>query len=475
MAKPGKTACARRPILGVWSYPVEIEVTIRSSESPVRFCRTLRISDLILFGIICVTPTAPIPWFGILQKLSHGQASATIALAMFAMLPTAYSYGRMAALYPVAGSAYVYVTRGLNPHLGFLAGWATLLDYFLIPITGVIYCAVTMHRIVPAVPYALWAAFFSLLSTFLNLRGTRTGVRTNQALLAVMTAVIVAVVVLAVRYVLGERGIHGLFSLAPIYDPKAFDLPTIATATSLAALAYIGFDAVTTLAEEVDNPARNMIRATVWICLITGVVSVLLMYLGQLVWPEYQSFRDTDTAFLDVAQRIGGGGLFVALAIVLLLANFGAALTGQAGATRVLYGMGRSGAFPKRPFAHLDAQSLQPSYNVWLVGAISFLGALTLSFERAGELLNFGAFLAFMGVNLAALRAALRQSRSPASGRAFRVTVSLLGFVACLGIWMSLPATAWRVGFAWLAVGLVYQVIRMRGFRVAPLELTGEG
>jgi len=434
-------------------------------EVPVQFRKTLRVQDLVLFGVICVTPTAPIPSFGILQKLSHGQAVTAIAFAMLAMLPTAFSYGSMAARYPATGAAYTYVSRGLHPHLGFLAGWATSLDYFLIPVASVIYCAVTMHRVMPAIPYILWAAFFAALSTFLNLRGIRTGVRANQLLLAVTSVVVVAIIALAVHYVSGAQGPTGLVSLAPFYQPAVFDLRTIATATSFAALTYIGFDAVTTLAEEVENPTRNIARATVLVCLITGLVSVLIVYLGQLVWPSYHEFRDFDTAFLDVSQRIGGGILFTAVAIVLVLATFGSTLTGQAGGARLLFGMGRAGVLPQRLFAHLDAKSLQPNYNVWFVGLVAIVGATLLSFERAAELLNFGAFLAFMGVNLAAMRAALSGWKSGVALQILSVLVSLLGFLSCLGIWLSLPTPARRLGFAWMAIGVIYQVIRTRGFR----------
>jgi putrescine importer len=421
--------------------------------------------DLILFGMICVTPIAPIMPFGILQNLSHGQAVTTIAFAMLAMLPTAFSYGHMAARYPAAGSAYTYVARGLHPHLGFLAGWATALDYFLIPITGVIYCAVTMHRVIPTIPYLVWAAFFASLATCLNLRGIRTGVRTNQLLFAVIAVVIVAVIGLAIHYVSGVQGLRGLVSLAPFYQPTVFDLRTIATATSFAALTYIGFDAVTTLAEEAENPIRNVARATVLVCLITGFVSILIVYLGQLVWPAYREFKDFDTAFLDVTQRIGGFGLFTAMVIALILANFGAALTGQAGAARLLFGMGRSGVFPMCVFGHLNPKTLQPNYNVWLVGLVALGGALALGFERAGELLNFGAFLAFMGVNLAALRATLNEWQTGVTRQILPALVSLMGFLSCLGIWLSLPAPARHVGFAWMALGVIYQVIRTRGYR----------
>jgi putrescine importer len=432
----------------------------------VHFRKALRVQDLILFGVICITPTAPIPWFGILQKHSHGQAASTIAFAMLAMLPTAFSYGYMASRYPSAGSAYTYVARGLNPHLGFLAGWATTLDYALIPMGCVIYCAVTMHRVVPTIPYLLWAAFFAALSTVLNLRGIRTGVRAQQLLLIVMSGVIVAVVVLTVHYVARQQGLSGLFSLSPFYQPAKFDLRNIVKATSFAALTYIGFDAVTTLAEEVENPTRNVARATVAVCLITGLVSILIAYLGQLVWPAYQEFRDVDTAFLDVTQRIGGAGLFTAMVIVLTLATFGAALTGQAGAARVLFAMGRSGALPARLFAHLNAKTFQPSYNVCLVGLAALGGALALGFERAGELFNFGAFLAFMGVNLAALRSALDEWRFGVTRQVLPPLVSLLGFLSCLGVWLSLSAPARRVGFTWMAIGAIYLLIRTRGFRM---------
>lgn len=169
---------------------------------------------------------------------------------------------------------------------------------------------------------------------------------------------------------------------------------------------------MTTLAEEVENPTRTLARATVWVCVITGLISTLVVYLGQLVWPAWQQFKDFDTAFLDVSQRIGGGGLFGAMVVILVLANFGSALTGQAGAARVLFGMGRSGALPQRVCAHLNARTLQPSYNVWFVGLVALGGAVLLSYEAAAELLNFGAFVAFMGVNLAASRAALSERRS---------------------------------------------------------------
>ncbi len=433
--------------------------------------RALTLWDLILFGIICVTPIAPLPPFGIAEKLSGGHATLSIFVAMFAMLITAIGYGRMAGLYPNAGSAYTYVSRGLNEHLGFLAGWATFLDYLIIPMANVIYCAATMHRMLPDISYAIWAFVFAGISTVLNLRGVRTGARANRLLLAVMVSVLAVFVVLAIRYVFSLAGWGGLFSTEPFYNPKTFDFARLRTATSFAALTYIGFDAVTTLSEEVENPRRTVPIATVVVCLFTGIAGGGLVYLSHLVWPNYNLFPNIDTAFLDVTRRVGGLGLFEAMAAVIVIAQFGSAMTGQAGAARLLFGMGRERVLPKAFFGHLDATRQQPAYNVLLIGVLAMAGAMVFDFEKAAEVLNFGAFLAFMGVNLAVIKKfffdRVRGSRDLAND----LLIPLLGFGFCFVIWASLPGPAKRVGWSWIAIGFAYHVIATRGFRRSPPKL----
>ncbi len=429
--------------------------------------RVLTVWDLIFFGIVCVTPIAPIPLFGIAQKLSNGHATTTILIAMAAMLITAVSYGRMAGLYPAAGSAYTYVGRGLNPHLGFLAGWAMFLDYLIIPTVNTIYCAVTVHRLLPEVPYWTWAALFAAAATALNLLGIRTGSRSNKILLAFMSAVLIWFTVLAVRYVLAG-GFGALFSLKPLYDPATFQFSAIATATSFAALTYIGFDSVTTLAEEVENPRRNVPIATVTVCLFTGIVGAAVIYLAQLVWPEHSNFPNVETAFMDVTRRVGGSILFGAMGAVLIVAQFSSGLTGQAGAARLLFGMGREEVLPKRPFGTLDRRG-EPVWNVAIIGVLSFGGALLFDFEGAAEVLNFGAFLAFMGVNLAVCRQFYLLS---ANRRVVRdLALPIMGFLFCLAIWLSLPRPAKWIGSCWLAAGLVYDAIVTRGFQRQPAAL----
>jgi putrescine importer len=430
--------------------------------------RVLRLRDLVFYGIVLIQPIAAVGLFGVAQQMSQGHMVATILIAMCAMMLTAVSYGRMASVHPSAGSAYTYVSRGLNAHLGFLAGWAMVLDYLVVPIVSTTYAALTLTRMVPAIPYAAWVVVLGLLVTGMNLRGIRSTARWNEILLGGMCAVIAAFFVLSIRYLLHHGGNAALFSLEPIYDPATFHPGEILTATSFAALTYIGFDGVTTLAEEVENPRRNVLIATVLVCAITGLFSSVQIYLAARVWPSYTTFPKVETAFLDVCGRAGGPWLFQAMAITLFVACIGSALTGQVGAARLLYGMGRDGVLPRRVFGRLAGGS--PVLNILLVGAIAVCGSLTLSYERSAEVLNFGAFLAFMGVNAAVVKtfyAGQRKSRNVVRD----LLAPVAAFLFCAAIWLSLPLPAKWIGGIWLGIGVLYLTGLTGGFRRQPAPI----
>jgi putrescine importer len=443
-----------------------------------RLKRVLTLWDLIFYGIVLIQPIAPVPLYGVAQKLSDGHFVTIILIALFAMLITAVSYGRMAALYPSAGSAYTYVGRGLNPHLGFLAGWAMILDYLLQPLINTVWISTALHeRYAPMVPYIVWAAIIAGIMTVLNLAGVKASARSNKLLLAVMSVVVVAFVVLAVRYLFGAEGWRGLFSTQPFYDPRTFNSHRILTATSFAALTYIGFDGVTTLAEDVENPKRNVLLAVVLTCIFAGVCSAFEAYLGARVWPDWHSFPNLETAFMDICRRVGGAFLFNSMGFILIVAAFGSGLTGTLGAARLLFGMGRDGVLPRKTFGYLKPGSNTPTFNIVLIGIISFAGAVLLNYvgsayEHAGELLNFGAFLAFMGVNLATFWQ-FTVARQPGYGRNILrdVVLPLIGFGFCFLIWWNLNSLAKTVGGIWFAIGLLYVGIRTRGFRAAPVMI----
>jgi len=424
--------------------------------------RVLKLRDLIVYGIIVITPIAPVPIYGVAQQLSHGHVILSLMLAGIAMMLTAFSYGRMANRFPSGGSAYVYVGHGLNAHLGFVAGWTMILDYLVLPVVAIIQVSLTIQRLLPSVPYATWVTVVTIMITALNLCGIRTTARMNLGLLIAMSVVIAVFLISAVKYLTSLHGASGLFSLEPIYDPSTFDTGAIATATSFAALTYIGFDGLTTLAEDVKNPRRNVPLATVSVCLFTALFSCMLVYLAQLIVPDYHAFADIETAFMDVTRKVGGKHLFQGMGIVVILSSFGAALAGEVAAARVLLAMGRDDVLPSRVFARLNSGSDNPTANIFVISLIAWIGSLLLSLEHAGELLNFGALLGFMGVNLAAFHQCyfLQEKHER---RIFADAVApLLGFLFCLAIWLTLPLPAKVIGGTWLVVGIVYHALRSR-------------
>ncbi len=440
----------------------------------LHFRRVLGFWDLAFYGLVAVTPSAPATVYGLAEARSGGFAVVTILSAMVAMVLTAISYGRMAALYPSAGSAYSYVSRGIHPYLGFFAGWAMLLDYMLIPLFCVIYGTLALQRAAPGLPFAAGALLFAGGITALNLRGIRSTARANELLLVVMFAILLLFIGLAIRYVALRQGLSGLFSIRPFYRPGAFHVGAIASATSFAALTYLGFDSVTTMAEDVKNPRRNILLAAVSVCLFTGLFGGLLVYLGQLVWPAYRTFDNVDTAFIDVTGRVGGLFLLKATALLLVIANIGAGLTSQVGAARLLFGMGRENVIPARYFARLHPRRNTPDINIALLGVIAFFGAQAISYELAAELLNFGAFLGFMGVNAAVVwQFWVRhpEAEQRGDGRTQRrnilsdLILPVLGFLFCAVIWIGLGHPAKVAGFLWLSVGLLVVGAHTQWFR----------
>ncbi len=443
------------------------ETRTNSGDSSVpRLKRVLSAWDLILYGVVAVTPSAPATVFGLAETKSHGYAVVTILASMVAMVLTAVSYGRMAALYPSAGSAYTYVGRGLHPYLGFVSGWAMLLDYVVSPIFCVMYGTLAITRAVPSLWFPVAAALLAGGITYLNLRGVRSTARANQVLLIFMFMVLLTYVTLAIRYIFAHHGFLGLFSVKPFYNPGTFDVRAIASATSFAALTYLGFDAVTTLAEDVKNPRRNVMLAAVTVCVFTGVFGGLMVYLAQLAWPDYTTFTNIETAFIEVTGRVGGMGLFRAMAIVLVVANIGAGMTTQVGAARLMYGMGRDNVIPRRFFAYLSPASSTPTRNIWLIGIIAYLGSLVMSYELTAEILNFGAFLGFMGVNLAVIWQ-FWVRRVEGHKREFFADLILpaLGLIFCTLIWIGLGAPAKIAGGIWFVIGVVVLAAHTSGFR----------
>jgi putrescine importer len=460
-----------------------------SSAAGARLQRTLTLTDLILYGIIVIQPVAPMSVFGVLSDRGHGHVVTAILIAMVAMLFTGMSYGRMARAYPSAGSAFTYVAQEVNPAVGYITGWSMVMDYMLNPLICTVWCAGQANQFAPGVPTWIWKIFFAVAFTLLNVRGIKTSARINTGMAIAMGAVVVAIFLAGARYIFGAP--HGAaYFTRPFYDPQTFSVAGLFGCTSIAVLTYIGFDGISTLSEEAENPRRNILLATVLTCLVIGILSAVEAYVAQLIWPASEPFPDVNTAYSYIAGR-AWKPLFPILGFTLLLANFGSGLGSQLGAARLLYGMGRSNALPRSFFGAVDSKHRIPRNNVFVVGAVALIGAFVLeivagfrtyslsnhaltfeavknilnggeAYALGAEMLNFGALIAFMGVNAAAFLRYYVRSNEKKLG--FLIP-PVLGFVICLALWLNLSRPAIIVGSIWMTAGILFGLWKTRGFR----------
>jgi putrescine importer len=439
----------------------EAVVTNSGAVPGVGLRRTLTLWDLILYGVIVIQPVAPMSVFGVLSERGRGHVVTAILIAMVAMLFTGISYGRMARAYPSAGSAFTYVAQEIHPSLGYVTGWSMVMDYMLNPLICTIWCSQQAHDFAPHVPVWGWKIFFATVFTLLNIRGVKTSARINAGMAIAMGAVVAVIFVAAARYILGHPHDEAGFFTRPFYDPQTFNYKALFGCTSIAVLTYIGFDGISTLSEEAENPRRNILLATVLTCVVIGVLSAVEVYVAQLIWPASQKFPDVDTAYVWVVGR-AWKPLFTVVGFTLLLANFGSGMGAQLGAARLLYGMGRSNALPKSFFGAVDPGSRVPRNNVFFVGAIVLVGSFFLSFGRGAEMLNFGALIAFMGVNAAAF---LRYFVRADEKKVWNLIPPVVGFLICLGLWLSLSRPAMIMGSIWMVAGIAFGVWKTKGFR----------
>ena len=440
-----------------------------------RLRRSLTLWDLIMYGIIVIQPTAPMPAYGVFSNAGQGHVVTSILIAMVAMVFTAMSYGRMARVYPSAGSAYTYVGRELHPSLGYVTGWSMTMDYILNPLICTIWCAKAMADLLSGtrfqIPYPglIWPLFFAVLFTVLNLRGVQTSARINNTLFAIMGAVILAFFWYTIRYIFHLPQYPEAFFLRPFYNPQTFTVSGVFHGTSVAVLTYIGFDGISTLSEEVENPRRNIFLATVFVCLITGVLASAEVYGAQLLslhqfgrdYGIFAEFGD-ENVFSHVAGIAGGVLMTKVISLTLLVATVGSGMGAQLGAARLLYGMGRSDAIPKKFFGAIHPRTRIPANNVVFVGAIALIGAFLISYDNGAQLLNFGALIAFMGVNLAALTHYYIRGNGRTLGN---LIPPILGFLICGFIWIHLSNLALIAGSIWMAAGIAFGAWKTKGFR----------
>jgi amino acid transporter len=436
---------------------------------PTTLDRSLRMRSIVLFGLAYMAPMIVLGTFGSIAEETHGAVPSAYLLALVAMLFTAYSYGRMAATYPVAGSAYTYVRRTIDARVGFLIGWATLLDYFFLPMVIWLIGATYLQQGFPGVSLWMWVVGFIVLTTILNIVGIRVADKANLLLMTFQLLVVVAFVVLALRHVYAGAGASAWFSTQPFANP-ATTLATVAGGAGIAAYSFLGFDAVTTLTEETVNPRRTMPRAIMLIALLGGAIFAVVTYATQLVHPG-GDFANPDSAAFDIAKDIGAD-LFASIFLAgFVVTQFASGIAAQASVSRLLYAMGRDRVLPPKVFAYLQPRFRTPAAGIVICGLAGLIG-LTLDVEKAVSLINFGAFLAFTSVNACVIALYLRRRHSESALSVLGyVVVPAIGVLIDLYLLFNLDGLAKLLGLCWLAIGFVYLLVLTRGLRRPPPEI----
>lgn len=428
--------------------------------------RVLTFKDILIFGIVFINPLAPFALYGVINNKTNGHMALAYLIGMFAMIFTAYSYGKMAGAFPVAGSSYTYVERVINPQVGFLTGWMMFLDYVLLPLQINIVAAIYAHALIPAIPNWIWVIIFSAFIAAVNYLGVQVTARVDTIIAIFSFACLITFVGAAVHAVIGGVGTGTLFYAKAIYNSSTAAPGCIISGVGTAALSFLGFDAVTTLAEESVNPSKDIGRAAILTCLIGGAIFILQAYVGALVWPDYTTYPNVDSAFIYIIEKVGGSALVVFCSTAFIVALVAGGVAAQAGAVRLLYGMGRDNVIPNKIFAHLSPKYKTPIYNIIIMSAVSIVGAWILSLETASDLVCFGAFIGFMFVNLSVLvHFYIRKRERKGMKFIWNLVFPVLGFLICFYIWINMSKISKIVGFSWMAIGIVYSIMKTNSYK----------
>jgi amino acid transporter len=435
------------------------ELTAQVTEG--RFKRVLGVPSLVLFGLVYMVPLTAFTTYGIVTQLTGGRVAATYIITLVAMVFTARSYARMSIAYPYSGSAYVYTQQSFGGALGFLAGWALLLDYLFLPMINYLIIGLYMGASFPGVPTWIWIVAAIAIVTVLNVVGIVSVARANFVVIAVQTVFIVAFVALSIGAASGQ----GVDPLVPFTgDGTVGSILPLFQGAAILCLSFLGFDSVSTLAEEAKDSRRTVPRAIMIVTIGAGLLFILLTYLAQIAYPS-NAFESADTASIEVVASFGLPWVSTLFIAGFIAGSIGSALTSQASVARILFAMGRDGVLPRAVFGHLNTRFGTPVVPILIVSAVS-LYALFADLLTVSNMISFGALIAFSCVNLSTIKHYF-VDRGERSGwdAVNNLVLPGIGFALTIWLWTNLSGMTFVVGLSWLAVGFVLLLIVTRFFR----------
>ncbi|GIN93553.1 putrescine importer [Siminovitchia terrae] len=440
-------------------------------KAETEFKQVLTLFPVVLFGLAYMVPMTVFTTYGIVSQLTLGMLPAAYIATLLTMLFTAYSYGRMVKAFPYTGSAYTYAQKSLNSHVGFFTGWILLLDYLFLPMINYLVIGIYLNAEFPSVPNWVWVILAILIVTFINIRGIKVVTNVNFFLIAFQIIVIAFFLVLSVKTILSGGGTGTLFSTLPFFNPEGSPSLVFAGAAILC-LSFLGFDAVTTLSEETVNAKKNIPKAIFLVTIIGGILFIIVSYIGQMVYPDYMSFEDPDSAPLQIAVFIGGN-LFKAMFLAgYILGCFASATSSHASVSRLLFAMGRDTILPKKIFGYISPRYRTPVYSTVIVSLLA-LSSLVFSLDTVASFISFGALAAFTIVHISVIvHYFFKNKRRSTKDSILYLVIPLIGIVLCLWLWTSLSKEAFMLGVSWFVIGAVYLAYLTKMFREKPPELS---
>lgn len=433
--------------------------------------RGMGLWDVVLYGVLFMVIIAPHSIWGLVQQDALGMSTLVYIVGFIAIFFTALSYVRMSNKFPIAGSVYSYVQRGINPHVGFISGWLILLDYCITPALLYVMVANWGTMLVPNSPWYLWVIVFVAFNTFVNIRGISMTRGIDFVIFAVEILAVIAFIALGCNFIMGGGG-AGEFNADPLWQPGKVDAHFLAAGISIAALNFLGFDGISTLAEETNEPQKNIGRGILIALGLIIVCFVAQTYIASLVQPDWQSWspEHAENAWFYGCEMIGGE-LFRNIMLVINIVAIGIAniMNAQLAASRLLYSMGRDAVIP-RIFGKVHPKYQTPWVGALFIGAVALVLSLVLTMADLATLVNFGALASFIMLNFAVFwYFFIKEKKRYSFGNIVKYLICpWLGILILGYVFTGFDVMTYALGVTWFIIGFIICAVKSKGFKEVP-------